>query len=99
MLDSRDAHTIAACRQPWSTTPFRPGPPSYALTLFVVIGRRLRRLRVERGVSRDTVAARLGLPVKHIEAHERGKRRIEPPELAAYAGLYGVPLSSLFAER
>jgi transcriptional regulator with XRE-family HTH domain len=62
------------------------------------VGRRLRRLRVERGWTRETVAARLGLPVRRIEEHERGTRAIEARELVAYVRLYRVSVATLFRD-
>jgi DNA-binding XRE family transcriptional regulator len=67
-------------------------------TLLVVLGRRLRRLRVERGWSRRIVAARLGVSVEHVEGHERGSRPIEPLELIAYARLFGIRISEFFKD-
>jgi hypothetical protein len=64
----------------------------------VSLGRQLRRLRVERGLSRKVVAASLGLSVKRIEGHERGTRKIEARELVAYTRLYQVRLADLFRD-
>jgi DNA-binding XRE family transcriptional regulator len=66
--------------------------------LHVVLGRRLRRLRIERGLRRRTVAARLGLSVERVEGHERGTTRIEARELVAYAQFFGVRLSTFFRD-
>jgi hypothetical protein len=66
--------------------------------LFVVLGRRLRWLRVERGWSRRIVATRLGVSVEHVEGHERGSRPIEPRELIAYAQLFGIRISEFFKD-
>ena len=63
-----------------------------------VLGRRLRWLRVERGFSRKTVAARLRLPVTLVERHERGMARLEAQQLAAYARFYGIRISFLFRD-
>jgi transcriptional regulator with XRE-family HTH domain len=67
-------------------------------SLSVVIGRRVRRLRVERGWSRQFVAMRLGLPSKHVEEHERGTKRIEAHELAAYIRLFRIRISTFFRD-
>jgi transcriptional regulator with XRE-family HTH domain len=66
--------------------------------MLVVLGRRLRWLRVERGWSRRIVATRLGVPVEHVEGHERGSRPIEPRELIAYARLFGIRISEFFKD-
>jgi ribosome-binding protein aMBF1 (putative translation factor) len=64
--------------------------------LHVVLGRRLRWLRVERGWSREQVARRLRVPVEHVKGHERGTRRMEARDLAAYARLLGIRISDFF---
>jgi transcriptional regulator with XRE-family HTH domain len=66
--------------------------------LCAVIGRQLRRIRVERGLSRKAVAARLGLAAERVGAHERGAVRLEARELVAYVRFYGVSISELFRE-
>jgi transcriptional regulator with XRE-family HTH domain len=74
------------------------GAPTCAEPLSVVLGRRLRRLRGERGWSRQTVATRVGLPVRRVGEHERGTRDIEPRELVAYIRLYRVSIGTLFSD-
>jgi hypothetical protein len=66
--------------------------------LSVVLGRRLRWLRVERGWSRKHVATRLRIPVNHVEGHERGTRQIKARELAAYARLFRARISDFFKD-
>ncbi|HXZ00026.1 MAG TPA: helix-turn-helix transcriptional regulator [Stellaceae bacterium] len=63
-----------------------------------ILGCRLRWLRIERHLSRKTVADLLGIPLKLLVAQERGKRRIAPLDLVAYIHLYEVKLSSLFQD-
>lgn len=69
-----------------------------SLPLQVVVGRQLCLLRSERGLSRETLAARLGLPVGHIAEHESGARRIGVNQLLSYASLLGVRVSAFFSE-
>jgi transcriptional regulator with XRE-family HTH domain len=66
--------------------------------LHVVIGQRLKRLRRERGWSREAVASGMSVALNIIEEHERGERRFSPDELVAYAKFYGVPLSFFFRD-
>jgi hypothetical protein len=73
-------------------------PPVPDESMQAVLGRRLRWLRVERGFSRKTVAARLGLPVTLVERHERGMARLEAQQLAAYARFYCIRISFLFRD-
>jgi hypothetical protein len=79
--------------RPWGLVVPRGGAP-----LSVVLGRRLRWLRVERGLRREQVAERLRVPVEHVEGHERGTRRIEARDLTAYARLFRVRISDFFKE-
>jgi hypothetical protein len=98
MLNGLNICMIPACRDAWSGTPWPPRSPVTAAPLNVVLGRRLRRLRIERGWSTRTVADRLGLPVDHVEEHEGGVRRIEAGELVAYVKLYDVTIAELFRD-
>jgi DNA-binding transcriptional regulator YiaG len=88
----------------WSEAPEKDDRP-YALAVpragepvSVVLGRRLRWLRVERGLSRKQVAERLRVPVEHVEGHERGIRRIDPRDLVEYARLFRARISDFFKE-
>jgi hypothetical protein len=90
----------------WCEVPEKDGRPCGArrtavprgAPLSVVLGRRLRWLRVERGLRREQVAKRLRVPVEHVEGHERGTRRIEARDLIAYARLFRVRISDFFKE-
>jgi transcriptional regulator with XRE-family HTH domain len=90
MLDG-GGHEIA-----WAAS--RQAPLSSTEPLHVLLARRLRWLRVERGWSRDQVARRLRVPVAHVEGHEHGTRRMEARDLAAYARLFGVRISDFFKD-
>jgi ribosome-binding protein aMBF1 (putative translation factor) len=96
MSDVRDIRLMPACRR----TPGAARGASSVLAerLTVVLGRRLRRLRVARGWSRRVVATRLRVPVAHVEGHERGTRQIEAHELLLYVRLFGVRISDLFRD-
>ena len=72
--------------------------PTCTEPLHVILGQRLQRLRVERGMSRETLAARLRIPVAHVEGHESGTRLIRAHELIAYAKFFGVRVSSFFRD-
>jgi|HubBroStandDraft_1064217.scaffolds.fasta_scaffold263924_1 hypothetical protein len=73
--------------------------PGRAEPLHARLGRRLRRLRIEGGLTRKIVAGHLGLRLERVAAHERGKGRIAARDLIAYAEFYGVRLSVLFADH
>jgi transcriptional regulator with XRE-family HTH domain len=59
----------------------------------------LRRLRLERGFDHEGIARRLGVPVEHVRAHERGARPFTVQDLVAYVRLFEVRLSSFFETR
>ena len=97
MVDARDPKLGLASQE--TVNAVSPlGWPSCSDPLSEVLGRRLRWLRVERGWSRKQVAERLRVPVEHVQGHERGSRRMEPRELAAYARLLRVRISDFFKE-
>ena len=85
-------------RSPPGIEALPPVAPTAAEPLQVVLGRRLQCLRVERGLSRKIVAARLRLPVKLIERHEQGTGRIQPHQLLAYARLFDIRISGFFRD-
>lgn len=94
-----DMHTESVCQPaPVATGRERHPPPTSGEPLNIELGKRLRRIRIERGLSRQVIAACLGLPLKRIVAHERGKRRMTARDLVAYAEFYGVRLSTFFRD-
>lgn len=97
MSEAKDVFPVPACRYAdrisWQRDPRKGEEP-----LDVVLGRRLRRLRVERGLSRGTVAIRLRLPLKDVENYERGTACIEARQLVAYARLFNVRISTFFRD-
>jgi transcriptional regulator with XRE-family HTH domain len=64
----------------------------------MILGRRLRWLRVERGLSRKLVALGLGLPAALVTQHEQGTARLQPQQVMAYARFYGIRVSFLFRD-
>jgi hypothetical protein len=101
-VEALELADVRACRA-WGAVsetggPYRLAVPQGCEALSVVLGRRLRRLRVERGLSRKQVAERLLVPVEQVEGHERGTRPIEPADLVAYARLFRVRISAFFKE-
>ena len=55
--------------------------------------RRLRRSRLEAGLTQTKVADALGKPQSFVSKCETGERRVDVIELQVLANLYGVPLS------
>jgi Helix-turn-helix domain len=64
----------------------------------VLLGQRLRWLRIRCGLSRRTVAVRLGFSGGCVEGHERGTGTIEAGDLVAYIRLYRVRVADLFRD-
>ena len=56
---------------------------------------RLRRIRVERGLSLRGAAAKIGVTKETLSDLERARRHPHPPTLAKIAGGYGVEISNL----
>jgi ribosome-binding protein aMBF1 (putative translation factor) len=73
-------------------------PPAAEESLQVVLGRRLRWLRLEHGMSRKALAARLRLTEELIEGYERGTGTIRARQLVAYARLFHLRISSFFRD-
>lgn len=59
---------------------------------------RLRAARERAGLTQAEVAKRLRRPQSFVSKCEAGERRLDVIELAAFARLYGRPLSSFVAE-
>jgi DNA-binding XRE family transcriptional regulator len=98
MLDVPDADLNLVYRGPPNSTPSLARSPTCGDPLSEVLGRRLRWLRVERGLSRKQVAERLRIPVEHVEDHERGTRQMKARDVVAYARLFRVRISDFFKE-
>ncbi len=54
---------------------------------------RLKQARQEAELKQEEVAERLGKPQSYVSKVERAERRIDPPELARFAAIYGKPLT------
>jgi len=63
---------------------------------FLQLGRRLRKLREEKGWTFDDVAARAGLSASYLSRIESGDRQPPLGTLSVLARSYGVTLSVLF---
>lgn len=62
----------------------------------VVVGENLRRIRVQRGLAHDTLAARCGIDVDELRAFESGARPVRPAELMALTRALRVSARELF---
>ncbi|WP_165985139.1 helix-turn-helix transcriptional regulator [Streptomyces sp. YIM 98790] len=64
----------------------QPGPTVPRL----ILGSRLRRLRLDLGISRESAAARIGSSTSKISRLELGRTGCKPRDLTGLLGLYGV---------
>jgi hypothetical protein len=96
VLDTGDVRPTPPYHSAAGVSAAEEAQPAVGAPLNVVLGRRLRRLRVRRGVSRKILSARLRVAVTHVEGHECGTKKIEAHELLAYARFFGVRISSFF---
>lgn len=72
----------------------RPDSPEYRLQSpeYRAMVERLKQARQEAGLKQEEVADRLGKPQSYVSKVERAERRIDPPELARFAEIYGKPV-------
>ena len=61
------------------------------------MGRRLRELRMERGLQQGEVARRLGVSAAYLSLIEKGKRSVQLPLLLKAIELYGVGMEEFMA--
>ena len=64
----------------------------------IIIGSMLKRLRVDRGVSQDAMAAAIGIPQTIVSRIERGARRITVSELRQACAVLSVSMAEFAAE-
>jgi DNA-binding XRE family transcriptional regulator len=96
MCRVRNLRSPAPCQTPSRTGNVEPHPPTPGEPLQTLLGRQLRRLRNERGFSRQLVATRLRVTPADVAAHERGARRFTAEELLAYTRVFNIRISDLF---
>lgn len=63
------------------------------------LGRRLKRLRDQRHLGQDEVAAAVDLHVQTVSRHERGATMLSVIDAIAYATFYGVSLDELVGRK
>lgn len=64
----------------------------------VALGRRIRRLRLERGWSQEELAHRARLDRTYVGGIERGERNVAVMNLLRLARVLSVPVGELFVE-
>ena len=60
-------------------------------------GRRIRRLRQQRGCTQEELAFRAGIHTTYLSGIERGVRNPSLKNIRAIAAALGVPVTALFA--
>lgn len=73
-------------------------PSSTANTLLVIVGNRLRALRMARGVTQQDCGDAVGLDHSTLSMYERGARQPTLDALIALARYYEVPLAEIVNE-
>lgn len=66
--------------------------------VLIVLGKRVRELRLRTGLSQEKFAARAGLDRTYYAGIERGERNPSVKQLAKIAAALGVPIGALFAQ-
>ena len=62
------------------------------------VGRRIRTLRIARGISQSEIAKALGVTFQQVQKYEKGTNRISVSRLQQTAELFGVPAAVFFNE-
>jgi transcriptional regulator with XRE-family HTH domain len=62
------------------------------------VGRRVRILRVSRGLSQSALASQLGLTFQQLQKYEKGTNRISASKLHDIARILGVEVASFFED-
>lgn len=60
------------------------------------VGRRLRELRTDRGLSQTEVADALGVTFQQVQKYETGANRVSAGRLWALAGYFGVSVRAFY---
>src|ERR1051325_5050891 len=62
----------------------------------VEIGRKIRALRLERGLSQSALAERIGLTFQQVQKYEKGTNRVSAGRLQQIADLLNVPITFFY---
>jgi transcriptional regulator with XRE-family HTH domain len=63
----------------------------------IEIGRKIRALRLERGLSQSQLAEGIGLTFQQVQKYEKGTNRVSAGRLQQIADLLGVPVTYFYA--
>ncbi len=62
----------------------------------IEIGRKIRALRLERGLSQTTLADGIGLTFQQVQKYEKGTNRVSAGRLQRIADLLGIPVTFFY---
>jgi transcriptional regulator with XRE-family HTH domain len=65
----------------------------------IEVGRRVRALRLEKGMSQERLGDALDLTFQQVQKYEKGTNRIGAGRLQRIAEIFGVPISALFGAQ
>ncbi|MGB9365959.1 MAG: helix-turn-helix transcriptional regulator [Xanthobacteraceae bacterium] len=63
----------------------------------VEIGRKIRALRLERGLSQSGLAERIGLTFQQVQKYEKGANRVSAGRLQQIADVLNVPITFFYS--
>ena len=64
----------------------------------VEIGRKIRALRLERGLSQSTLADGIGLTFQQVQKYEKGANRVSAGRLQKIADLLNIPVTFFYGD-
>lgn len=73
-------------------------PVSAVASIDQRVGRRLRRLRIERGLSLQCMATVVGVSYQQIQKYEAGRNRIAASTLFSVANHFRIPIAWFFRD-
>jgi len=77
--------------------PPKPNPKA-ASDIDGLIGGKIRRFRVEAGMSQTELGTASGITFQQVQKYEKGTNRVSVTRLAQIAQTLGVPLAAFFAD-
>jgi len=80
-----------------SDDPIPPGRKRRAGAEDVEIGRRIRALRLQRGMSQSQLAEAIGLTFQQVQKYEKGANRVSAGRLQRIADVLGVPVTFFYS--
>lgn len=76
----------------------RPSTARRVEPVDVLVGRRVRALRLSQGMSQPALGEKIGVTFQQIQKYEKGTNRIGSSRLKKIAAVFGVGIATLFPE-